>query len=142
MYLIDGKFWNRIHEDEALSFVFFPLKIIQSDTYQRNRNIMIMPRLKYPLQTTSDGYQSSLEPLSYETDRLYRMPNNNQKTQKVIAKPQIRLNDKKNNKNCRQVVELSQCFKPQIIYSLDIQYCQIKRELCTLGVYFFISWRI
>lgn len=56
---------------------------------------MIMPRLKYPLQTTSDGYQSSLEPLSFETDRLYRMPNNNQKTQKVIAKPQIRLNDKK-----------------------------------------------
>lgn len=56
---------------------------------------MIMPRLKYPLQTTSDGYQSSLEPLSCETDRLYRMPNNNQKTQKVIAKPQIRLNDKK-----------------------------------------------
>lgn len=100
---------------------------------------MIMLRLKYPLQTTSDGYQSSLEPLSYETDRLYRMQNNNQKTQKVIAKPQIRLNDKKNNKNCRQVVEFSQCFKPQIIYSLDIQYCQIKRELCTLGVYFFIS---
>lgn len=56
---------------------------------------MIMPRLEYPLQTTSDGYQSSLEPLSYETDRLYRMQNNNQKTQKVIAKPQIRLNDKK-----------------------------------------------
>lgn len=23
--------------------------------------------------------------------------------------------------------KLNQCFKPQIIYSLDIQYCQIKR---------------
>lgn len=54
---------------------------------------MIMPRLKYLLQTTSDGYQSSLEPLSYETDRLYRMQNNNQNTPKVIAKPQIRLKD-------------------------------------------------
>lgn len=99
---------------------------------------MIMPRLKYPLQTTSDGYQSSLEPLSYETDRLYRMQNNNQKTQKVVAKPQIRLNDKKNNnKNCRQVVELSQCFKPQIIYSLDIQYCQIKKRALYFGCLFF-----
>lgn len=52
-----------------------------------------MPRLKYLLQTTSDGYQSSLEPRSYETDRLYRMQNNNQNTPKVIAKPQIRLKD-------------------------------------------------
>lgn len=76
---------------------------------------MIMPRLKYALQTTSDGYQSSFEPQSYETDRLQRMPNNNQKTPKVIAKPQIRLKDKKKLKNCRQVVELNQCFKPQII---------------------------
>lgn len=69
-----------------------------------------MPRLKYPLQTTSDGYQSSLEPLSYETDRLYRMPNNNQKTQKVIAKPQIRLNDKKNNKKLQTSCRVKSMF--------------------------------